>query len=48
MKTFIVYEVWTVAKQIKAKSARDAYQKADPKPRKGMSLCNWHAIEVKK
>jgi hypothetical protein len=45
-KTFVVYEVWTRHKVVQAESESEALEAAEPKPITGMSLSNWHAVEV--
>lgn len=49
MKTYVVYEVWTSARVVKANSKTEAYRKGEPKPRAtgSLSLCNWHVKRVK-
>ena len=46
-KTFVVYEVWTRSRIIKAKDYSDALRKSAPKPIPGLNLSNWHGKEVK-
>lgn len=50
MKTYVVYEIWTRSRVIKAKNDRAAYDKGAPKPRrdKTLNLANWHIQQVKK
>lgn len=47
LRTFVVYEVWTRAKIVRAVDESAALDLATPPARRGLSLCNWHAHEVK-
>jgi quinol monooxygenase YgiN len=48
-KTFVMYEVWTKSRVVKAKDEYTAYDRFRPKTPEGsgLNLCNWHAVEVK-
>jgi hypothetical protein len=43
---YVIYEVWTTARVVDAESERGVYQTSEPKPCKGWSLCNWHAVPI--
>jgi hypothetical protein len=45
---FVVYEVWTRSRVITADDLEDAMLKGEPKPVLGMTLSNWHAVDVDK
>lgn len=46
MKTWAICTVWTEMKVVQAATEEAAYVAAEPEPREGLNLCNWHAIEV--
>lgn len=46
MPKYVVYEVWTRSRVVDADSQSDAYDKSEPPARAGLSLCNWHVVEL--
>ena len=46
MPKFVVYEIWTRHRIVKAKTATEALRNHMPVPVKGLHLSNWHAVEV--
>lgn len=47
MKTFVIYEIWTRSTTVQAASEDDALAgHRPPETPTGLSLSNWHAIEV--
>ena len=47
MKTFVLYEIWTTHRIVKANSETEALENGEPAgPSSEMSLANWYAVEV--
>jgi len=50
LNRYIIYEVWTRSSEVKAKSLSRALLDNTPPGQikdKGLTLCNWHAVEIK-
>ncbi len=49
-KLFVVYEVWTRSRLVRAADADHAYEVGDPTVNDDMpnelELCNWHVVQV--
>lgn len=46
MKTFVIYEIWTRSKVVKAVDRDAALEENEPQPVEGLNLSNWHVDEV--
>ena len=45
LKTFVVYEIWTLHRVVQAASIDEALEN-DSESATSLSLANWHAVEV--
>lgn len=43
---YVITTVWVEHTVVEASSVQDAYDKAEPEPREGLSLSNWHVAAV--
>ena len=48
MPKFVVYEIWTKSRIVEAATIGQAYDKGEPKARKGLNLSNWHIQKIGK